>query len=242
MGRTLDILIADDDVDNGLSLGELLDLEGHRTCVVHSTEAAIAAFVGGNFDMSFIDVQLPGHTGVESFLKIRKLRPAARVFMMTGASIGELMKQSFCSGSLGVVSKPLQPATIVNLVREAGENGIVVAPRIAEGYAELLSASMAAAGSPCQIVDRFDALKPERLLGVPLILDFNASLIDTIEYYSTLRSVNSLPATVIVAGAEPVALSEQPALRDMMVTGVLNKPFDPAKLLDQLHQQAGLLA
>jgi len=242
MARALDILIADDDVDNGLSLGELLDLEGHRTCVVHSTEAAIAAFVGGNFDVSFIDVQLPGHSGVESFLKIRKLRPQAKVFMMTGASIAELMKQSSCSGALGVLSKPLQPEAIVNLVREVGENGVIVAPRIAEGYAELLCASMAAAGLPCQIVDRFDALRPERLQGVPLILDFNASLIDTVEYYSTLRNVRALPPTVIVAGAEPMALSEQSALRDMLVTGILNKPFDPAVLLDQLHEQAGLLA
>jgi CheY-like chemotaxis protein len=241
MGHSLDILIADDDVDNGLSLGELLDLEGHRSCVVHSTEAAIAAFVGGHFDVSFIDVQLPGHTGVESFLKIRKLRPSAKVFMMTGASIPELMKQSSCSGPLGVLSKPLQPEAVVNLVREVGENGVVVAPRVAEGYAELLSASMSAAGVSCQIVDRFDALRPERLQGVPLILDFNASLIDTVEYYSTLRNVRTLPPTVIIAGAEPVALTEQPALRDMTVTGVLNKPFDPAVLLDRLNQQAGTL-
>lgn len=238
MSRKLDILIVDDDVDNALSLGELMEMEGHRARVVYSGEAAIEAYVDGNFDVSFMDVMMPGLNGVESFLKIRKLRPTAKIFMMTGFSVSELLKQAMCNGAMGVLNKPMDPQSIVDLVREVGENGIVVAPRFAQGFGNTLAEKMQAAGMPCQIVDRPEAVNSEGLHGVPVILDFNASLIDTMEHYSTLRTAGPVPATVIVAGSETVQSTGAGALRDMAVTGILTKPFDPEELLRQLSRQS----
>ena len=68
-------------------MGELFELEGHRVHVVYSGEDAIAAYHQADFDVSFLDVMMPGMNGVESFLEIRKLRPNANVFMMSGYSV-----------------------------------------------------------------------------------------------------------------------------------------------------------
>ncbi|MEO6606906.1 MAG: response regulator [Aestuariivirga sp.] len=241
MARKLDILIVDDDVDNALSLGELLELEGHRPHVVHSGEAAIEAFVQGNFDVSFIDVLLPGLNGVESFLKIKKLRPDAKVYMMSGFSVAELLNQAMCNGAMGVLSKPMEPQKIMELVREVGENGIVVAPRFSPGFSKALGGALQAAGMPCQIVDKSGAINPNELQGVPVILDLNASLIETVEAYAALRRAGSMPATVIVAGSDPVQIAGDSILQNLKVTGVLNKPFDPEALLELLNREGEAL-
>lgn len=237
MSRKLDVLIVDDDVDNALSLGELMEMEGHRPRVVHSGEAAIEAYVHGNFDVSFMDVMMPGLNGVESFLKIRKLHPSAKVYMMTGFSVAELLKQAMCNGAMGVLTKPTSPQTIVDLVQEVGENGLVIAPRYEHGFGKTLGGKMQAAGLACQILDRPEAVDHDRLHGIPLIMDFNSSLIDTVEHYSALRNAGPMPATVIVAGSEPVHVAGNGVLRDLSVTGILNKPFDPEELLQMLDRQ-----
>ena len=100
MIKSLRILVVDDDIDNAQSLAELFDLEGHRATVVHSGEAAIAAHMTQHFDLAFMDVMMPGLNGVESFLRIRQMRPDAKVFMMTGYSVEELMKQAVEQGDL----------------------------------------------------------------------------------------------------------------------------------------------
>ena len=94
MTRSLRILVVDDDADNAYSLGELFELEGHSVQVALSGEDAIAAYLAADFDLAFMDVMMPGLNGVESFIEIRKMRPEARVYMMTGYSVEQLLQQA----------------------------------------------------------------------------------------------------------------------------------------------------
>src|SRR5215212_9261324 len=107
MPRELKILVVDDDEDNTCSLCELFELEGHKATMAHSGEAAIAAYMNENFDLAFMDVMMPGLNGVESFMEIRKLKPEARVYMMTGYSVEQLLQQAMEHGAMGVLSKPI---------------------------------------------------------------------------------------------------------------------------------------
>ena len=99
MKRSLRILVVDDDVDNANSLGELFEMEGHRPLVVYDGEAAIAAYLKEDFDIAFMDVMMPGKNGVESFLEIKKLKPLAKVYMMTGYSVEQLLQQAIDGGN-----------------------------------------------------------------------------------------------------------------------------------------------
>ena len=116
MKRSLRILIVDDDADNANSLGELLEMEGHRPLVVYDGDGAIAAYLKEDFDIAFMDVMMPGKNGVESFLEIKRLKPAAKVYMMTGYSVEQLLQQAMAGGAMGVFSKPVNLYQVLDYV------------------------------------------------------------------------------------------------------------------------------
>ncbi len=107
MGQPLKILVVDDDTDAADSLAELFEMEGHDATAVYSGDNAIEAAETQGFDLAFMDIMMPGRNGVESFLEIRKFKPEAKVYMMTGFSVNDLIDQAVQNGAMGVFSKPV---------------------------------------------------------------------------------------------------------------------------------------
>jgi CheY-like chemotaxis protein len=233
----LNILVVDDDVDNANSLGELFEMEGHRANVVYSGEAAIEAYLRAEYDLAFLDVMMPGLNGVESFLHIRRLRPSAKVYMMSGFSVEELLKQAVANGALGLLSKPVPPQRVIQLVNDVGRNGLVVAPNAGPGFAEQLSRELGNGGTGCSVIHSPAAIPHARTDEV-MILDLNKTVIDQVGHYSNLRKAQDMPPTVILAPPADASRTGN-ALQDMSVTGILNKPFDPDNLLAKLPVIAG---
>jgi two-component system, NtrC family, response regulator HydG len=245
MARSLDILIADDDTDNAQSLAELFEMEGHRALAVHSGEAAIDAHVRQNFDIAFMDVVMPGKNGVESFIEIRRLKPQAHVIMMTGYSVEQLLNQALAHGALGVISKPTEPARILSLLDEVGPHGVVVASGNHVERCIGLQSYLANAGRQCHILREpasvlSDAAKNS---GDIVILDFKRPLIDGMSVCANMRKAGCQSQTIILAdevhsGVSGRTDSSADFLRDVRVTGILNKPFDVEMLLDNLYNLA----
>ena len=44
-----------------------------------------------NYDITFMDVRLPKKDGVESLVEIRKFKPSAKIVMMIGYSVEQLL-------------------------------------------------------------------------------------------------------------------------------------------------------
>lgn len=236
MSRSLHILVVDDDEDNANSLGELFEMEGHHVTVAHSGEAAIAAYVNTAFDLAFMDVMMPGLNGVESFLAIRKLRPEARVFMMTGFSVEQLLQQAMDHGAMGVLTKPIDIDKLYRSLDEVRPSGIVLISEEDPAFGSQLKDLMSDAGLPCGLLrDTADVLPDSTAMA---IIDLGKPLIHGVELYTRLRREgHDRPAIIITRpgldGAEGFE-----ALRDVSVTGILNKPFDPMKLLERLDSLA----
>lgn len=241
MSRSLHILVVDDDKDNADSLAELFQIEGHTVEVAYTGFEAIAAYERSSFDLAFMDVMMPGKNGLESFLDIKRMRPNAKVFMMTGYSVEQLLRLAMENGALGVFNKPCNVQEILDGIEAVRPNGIVVVPEQGPEFAPRLCQSIEAAGHSCAVATNgHDALS--RATETPhgaLILDIDRPLIDGIDIYTTLKNNTGVaPAVVLTAPAKSHADVFE-ALSDIEVTGVLNKPFDPSKLLDKLHRLTG---
>ncbi len=235
MARSLKILVVDDDIDNAQSLAELFDLEGHEAMVVHSGEAAIAAHMAQHFDLAFMDVMMPGLNGVESFLQIRKLRPQAKVFMMTGYSVEELLKQAIDQGALGVLNKPMDSQAILGMINDVGASGLIVAPAYGPNYSQSLQQVIANSGAKCRVLTKIEEAQGNCGTDEVLILDLKTPLIDSVGVCSNMRRKAAAQPTIIVTPQSSNAQFGYEALRDLAVTGILNKPFDPMGLLDRLE-------
>ena len=237
MVRPLKILIADDDVDNAASLGELFEMEGHQTVVVHSGDAAIAAYQYHKFDLAFMDVMMPGKNGVESFLEIRKLCPQAKVYMMTGYSVEQLLRQATDNGALGVLTKPVDVEKVSIALAEAGKNGIVIVAEDDPNFGNELMKIVNGGGHSCELVHNSKEmdLAVARSKSDIMIFDLKKPLIDGVEVFTELKKSGREAPAIIITATGPEYHDTVEAMQDVHVTGILNKPFDPMLLLDRLE-------
>ncbi len=112
MAQALKIMVVDDDADAADSLAELFEMEGHDAVAIYSGDNAIRTAQTEDFDLTFMDIMMPGRNGVDSLMEIRKFKPQAKVYMMTGFSVNELTEKAVDNGALGVFSKPVDIAQI----------------------------------------------------------------------------------------------------------------------------------
>jgi CheY-like chemotaxis protein len=240
MPQPLSILVVDDDMDNAMSLAELFEMEGHRVQAVHSGEAAIEAYKTAQFDIAFMDVMMPGKNGVESFLEIKKLQPDAKVYMMTGYSVEQLLQQAIENGAMGVLSKPLSTAKVLAVLQDVHPAGIVLIAEDDPDFGPELKQLIESTGMQCELVQNGrDALAKVMAGGVDiLILDLKMPLIDGVEVYAQLKEAGRTVKTIIITGNGAEYANTFDAIKDVAITGILNKPFDPMLLLDRLENLA----
>ena len=232
MPKCLRILIVDDDEDNANSLGELFEMEGHRVTVALSGEAAIAHYVNSSFDLAFMDVMMPGLNGVESFMEIRKLKPDAKVFMMTGYSVEQLLQQAMEHGAMGVLSKPIDIDKLLKTVDGVKPSGIVLISEEDASFGAQLKSMMDGAGLRCDHVRH--ETDPVRDGDTLAIIDIGKPLINSVEVYRRLRCQGHDNPAIILTKPGHQGDDPHESLRDFTVTGILNKPFDPMQLLQHL--------
>ncbi len=238
--KPLSVLIVDDDRDFGRSLANFLRLEGHQVVLAFDGEAAVEKFQAREFDVAFLDVQLPGMNGVESFLEIRKLKPDAKVFMMTGFSVEELLREAMDNGALGVFQKPLDMDEVLKALDAAAPAGIVLVADDDPDFVRAMEAALTEKGySVCHAYTGREAV--DRVLegGVDyLALDLRLPVLSGLEVYLELKQRGRVVPTVIVTGYAMEEAESIDALRAMNVTGCLVKPFDPAELAQALEEMS----
>jgi DNA-binding response OmpR family regulator len=230
--------VVDDDEDNAYSLAELFEMEGHQVKVVHDGEAAISSFRETRFDVAFMDVMMPGKNGVESFLEIKKHTPDARVYMMTGFSVEQLLQQAVENGAMGVISKPVDIGKVLSVLKDIKPGGIVLVAEDDPDFGPQLKTMIERAGHPCDLArDGKEALQRVMSGGIDiLILDLKMPLINGVEVYSELKRAGRTVPTIIITGSGAEYRDTFEALQDVCVTGILNKPFDPKVLLERLDR------
>jgi len=237
MMRTLRVLIVDDERDLVESLAMTMEVRGFEVERAFSGEEAIEKFRREDFDIAFMDVRLSGKNGVESFIEIRKFRPDARVVMMTGYSMEQLLDQAVENGAWGVLKKPFDLEEMFGFLERIRPDGILIVdddPDFIQSVKDVLKDRGWRIGS---VNNGKDAIERIRAGGIDiLILDLRLPVMSGLELYIELkREGYTLPTIIVTAFAveEEGTIDE---LNSMSVSGVIRKPFDPTVLLDELEK------
>lgn len=226
------VFIIDDDRDHAESVADVLEIKGYAVEVAFSGEQGVARFREQDFDIVMMDVRLPGMNGVETFFEFRKIRPHARVLMMTGFSVEELVAQAIDNGALGVLHKPFAIDELLQKLEQVKPRGMVLVADDDPDFAASIEPVLRQNGYAVEIArDGREALaKASRSEVSCLILDLRMPLLSGLEVYLRLKETGRGMPTIMVTGF--VDEGNEARLRlDRFTEGLLMKPFDPADLL-----------
>ena len=114
------ILVVDDLRSMRLTLGGILEDEGHNVVTAENGYQAIEAVKKTHFDLIFMDIKMPGIDGVQTFREVKKIDPRAAVIMMTAYSVEDLVKEALEEGAYTVVYKSFDIGRIMAIIEELG--------------------------------------------------------------------------------------------------------------------------
>ena len=234
--RNLNIFIVDDDVDFAESLADIFELEGHKCELAYDGETAFKRFNESDFDLTFMDVKLPGKNGVESFLDIRKVKPDAKVIMMTGYSVEELLEQAMENGAWGVLHKPLNMNEILDMVKKVTPAGILIADDDPDFVSNLKDVLENSGFTVFEAKNGKEAiLHLEKNHVDILILDIRMPILNGLETFLLLKEKGITLPTIIVTAYADMEAHTLETLKELYVNGILRKPFDPGDLISILN-------
>lgn len=117
MEKLTRILIVDDDEKICVMFKRILENEGIDTDYVLNGRDAVEKVKKIPYDILFLDVIMPGMSGVEVLQKIRVFNKDIPVVMITGYSVSELLDQAKEFGLYRSLTKPINISQILEVIR-----------------------------------------------------------------------------------------------------------------------------
>jgi two-component system response regulator HydG len=115
------LLVADDDEAVRLSLERALTREGYGVVLAPDGQAALDRLRQGGVDLLLSDLRMPGLTGLELLKMAKEVAPDVDVILLTAFGTVEEAVRAMKDGAIDFLTKPLQRAQLLRVVRQALE-------------------------------------------------------------------------------------------------------------------------
>jgi DNA-binding NtrC family response regulator len=111
------ILIVDDEFSVRESLTAWFEDEGYTVDVAASGKEALAKLAENRWDIFFLDLKMPGMSGLELQKKIKEIQPDSTIIIITAYASVESAVEAMHSGAYDYLSKPFDPDYLALMVR-----------------------------------------------------------------------------------------------------------------------------
>ena len=128
------ILWADDEIDLLKPHIMFLENKGYDITPVNSGADALEKCREENFDIVFLDENMPGLTGLETLAQIKSSKPNLPVVMITKSEEEHIMEEAIGSKIADYLIKPLNPSQILLSVKKILDNKRLVTEKTNLGY------------------------------------------------------------------------------------------------------------
>jgi two-component system, sensor histidine kinase and response regulator len=119
-GRSLDILLAEDNRVNQKVAIRLLEKRGHRVTLAATGDEAVTALVSRPYDLVLMDVHMPGKDGIQATIEIREREKITglhqAIVAMTALAMKGDRERCLASGMDGYIAKPIDLQELDNLL------------------------------------------------------------------------------------------------------------------------------
>ena len=133
-------LIVDDHPVTREGLRTLLELSGDEAVIVvgeaGSGEEAVQQVVQLEPDVVFMDVRMPGISGIEATKQIRKASPATKVILITIDESRGAISEAIQAGVSGYLLKDASADALVDAAKQAVEGRAVIHPQLTKTFIE----------------------------------------------------------------------------------------------------------
>jgi two-component system, NtrC family, response regulator HydG len=179
-----------------------------------------------------MDFRLPHMNGVEAFRECRKIRPDAKIMMITGYTVEELVAEALQSGMLGILRKPFAAHELLNALDEVKPRGMVLVADDDTDFAESMMEILTNHGYTVALArNGEEALQKTISRHVNcLVLDLRMPMLSGLDVYLRLKQRGALPPTIFVTGF-PL---ENELFNRPFTEGIITKPVDPVRLLSMV--------
>jgi len=116
--KTLRVLVVDDEPLILISISKFLKKIA-LVKAVSTAEEALDAIGEQHYDLCFLDVKLPGMTGLDAMKIIKELSPNTKVAIMTGNLLDEAMKKQVDDYAYTFIEKPFALSDIEGVAERA---------------------------------------------------------------------------------------------------------------------------
>ena len=225
------ILVVDDLKSSRLTLGGILEDEGHNVVLAENGYQAIEAAKQVPFDLIFMDIKMPGINGVQTFREVKKINPQAAVIMMTAYSVEDLVREALEEGAYAVVYKPFDMEHVVSIIESALHRTLILVVDDYFADRETLKAILEERGYRVIAAETgTEALARVKENHFDIIfLDIRLPDIDGAQIFEQVKTIDPEAAVIMMTG-----YSEEELVRRAISQGAytcIYKPFDVEKIL-----------
>jgi DNA-binding NtrC family response regulator len=117
-GKTLRVLVVDDEPLILMCISKFLE-KSALVKTASTAEEALDEIEAQHYDLCFLDVILPGMTGLDAMKIINERSPNTKVAIMTGTFLNEAMKEQVKGFAYAFIEKPFGLSDIGEVVERA---------------------------------------------------------------------------------------------------------------------------
>lgn len=124
--EALRILLVDDAKDNRLLMELYLKHTPHRAVSAQNGREALESFMGGGFDLIFMDISMPVMDGYAAISAIRSFEterhlPPVKAYALTGHVLENMETRFSEAGFDGYLTKPVRKSAVLGIINQVAE-------------------------------------------------------------------------------------------------------------------------
>lgn len=127
------VVVVEDDLKLRRHLEKIIEAAQDIICIGSyiSAEEALPEIVNKKPDVVLMDIKLPGMTGIQCVMEIRKVFPTMQVIMVTIYEESELIFHALKAGASGYIIKSDSPEQLLEAIRDVYKGGAPMSSSIA---------------------------------------------------------------------------------------------------------------
>ena len=183
----------------------ILSRKGYTVVTTKSGMEAIEKVKERSFDMVFMDIKMPLMNGVETYKKVKKIRPEMVVMMMTAYAVEDLVREALQEGAYGIIYKPLDIEKVVGLINKVTkdkEGALILVVDDNEGICNTLRIILTKKGYQVDTASTGEeAIAMDKELKHNLLfIDMKLPTINGLETYLTIKEDNPEVVAIMMTG------------------------------------------